>query len=45
MIVQLNAAGTAYGVRARVDPQNFILETNENNNEKIRIFTSNTPCK
>jgi CARDB len=45
MIVQLNAAGTAYGVRARVDPQNFILETNENNNERIGIFTSNTPCK
>jgi hypothetical protein len=45
MIVNLSPSGAAYAVRARVDPQNLILEKNEDNNEDARFFSSNSVCK
>jgi CARDB len=40
-----NASGVAFGVGAKIDPQNFIFESNENNNEQAKIFISKSLCK
>jgi CARDB len=45
VIVKFDQTGKTYGVVGRVDPANLIFESNENNNEKVGIFTSTKPCQ
>jgi hypothetical protein len=44
VFVKFDQTAKTYGVVGRVDPANLILESNENNNEKVGIFTNTKPC-
>jgi subtilase family serine protease len=45
MVLNLSPSGAAFAVRARVDPANLMVESNENNNEYAEAFASTTVCK
>jgi subtilase family serine protease len=45
MILNLSPTGVAFAVRARVDPANLMVESNEDNNERAEAFASTTVCK
>jgi hypothetical protein len=40
-----NPSGVAFGIGVKIDPQNFIFESNENNNDQAKIFISKSLCK
>jgi CARDB len=45
MVLNLSPSGAAFALRARVDPANLMVESDENNNEYAEAFASTTVCK